>query len=109
MPADLLDTFQSVSLYRIAREALHNVSRHAAASKVSVQLYEDKSDIILDVIDNGCGLDANNKQDGHSSGIRSMQQRAAAIGASFNLLPADGGGVHMQVRMPVHAEIKLIK
>jgi signal transduction histidine kinase len=44
-------------LYRIAQEALHNIVKHARASRISLRLADSGTDILLEVGDNGIGFD----------------------------------------------------
>ncbi|WP_034303490.1 sensor histidine kinase [Herbaspirillum sp. RV1423] len=103
LPAPLLDDFQTVSLYRIAREALHNAARHAAATNVDIRLHRDRQLLTLEISDNGGGLPDAAATQPESSGLRGMHRRAATIGATLALLPADGGGTRLQVRLPVRS------
>lgn len=112
LPNALLDTFQTVSLYRIAREALHNTSRHAAARNVSVSLRHVDALVIMEIVDDGVGLARDMStaaENMTSSGIRGMQRRASAIGASLNLENADRGGVKLHVALPVLSTANLIE
>jgi signal transduction histidine kinase len=94
-------------LYRIAQEALNNVSKHAAANRVSV-LFERRGDeAILIVEDDGSGFDVDalsnptRKHDG--LGLVSMQERAALVGGRVQFESARGKGTTLFVRIPVRA------
>ena len=71
-------------------EILHNIDKHAAATKVEVQLTGDDRFIDLIVIDNGIGFDAERAAardaDGHY-GLRGLAERAGLVG---------GGGIGMR-------------
>jgi len=81
-------------VFRIAQEALANVSRHANAAQVSVDLSYDSTRLLLIISDDGCGFDPNlnhlSKQ-GHF-GLQGMHERAAQIGAQLTIrsYPEDG-------------------
>ncbi|WP_050477153.1 sensor histidine kinase [Herbaspirillum rhizosphaerae] len=111
LPETLLDSFQLISLYRIAREALHNASRHAQARKVDISLTHTPGLVAMEITDDGVGLDnaAHASTQAESSGIRGMQHRAAAIGASLTLLPGEQGGLKLRVTLPVLSAANLIK
>lgn len=114
IPAASLDPFQTVSLYRIAREALHNASRHAAAGDVEIHLHHAGNQLELDIIDNGVGLSPGAGEEATSSGMRGMRQRAAALGGSLEFQSVAGRGVKVRVRVPTfsspdHAAANLIK
>ncbi len=106
-----LDTFTTASLYRIAREALHNAARHAHARKMSIALLLEGTQLLLEISDDGIGLPQHAAADAQASGIRGMQTRAAAIGATLQLAANAGGGTRWQVSRPmtVLSAPKLIK
>ncbi len=71
----------SLSLYRIAVEAIHNVIKHARASRYEVNLDRRSDEIVLSVEDNGVGFDINNGAFGGGRGLHNIRERANAIGA----------------------------
>jgi|SRR5450830_572827 len=112
VPATLLDAFQAVSLYRIAREALHNAGRHAQARNVSIGLRHAGGVLTMEVADDGVGLEngaAEAASRTQSSGIRGMQRRAAAIGAVLTLQAGAHGGVKLTVSLPALPANNLIE
>ncbi len=48
-----------VAIYRIAAEALHNVARHAGATRCAVELTVSQDEVALTITDNGRGLPDN--------------------------------------------------
>jgi two-component system, NarL family, sensor histidine kinase DevS len=76
-------------LVAVLHEILSNVTKHAHASTVSIELVADAQRVLLRVTDDGVGI-------GHSgagNGLRNMKERAIALGGSFEIgtLPAGGG------------------
>jgi signal transduction histidine kinase len=90
-------------VYRIAQETLENVVRHAAASKISVELSEEGGSLALRIEDDGQGIDAVSVEDAAEEGfgIKGMQERAALIGGSFEISSAAGAGTCVTLRVPV--------
>ncbi len=80
-------------IFRIIQEALANVARHSQASRVEVGLVYSKLEIICTINDNGIGFDPEKKSDGF--GIRSMQERANALGSNLTLKSAPGDGTRI--------------
>lgn len=72
------------ALYRIAQEALHNVARHAHATRVELSLHDTDGTLTFAVRDNGKGFDAAQKYPGHL-GLKSMHERAAQIGGMLRI------------------------
>ena len=80
------------------REALSNVARHARATMVEVTV-EAGTDLVAVVADNGVGLSGM----GRWSGLSDLTLRAAALGGTLRLRPADGGGARLEWRVPLAA------
>jgi len=88
------------ALYRITQEALHNVVKHADASKVSISLVGSHgSDIRLSVQDDGSGFDPTVIPAGHM-GIAGMRARASQIGATIDVSSTPGSGTRIEVLVP---------
>lgn len=86
-----------VAMYRIAQEALTNITRHSAASVVSVSLgTHDDGLAALRICDNGRGFDVDNVPPGHL-GLSIMRERAETIGAELVLRAAPGHGTEITV------------
>ena len=71
-----------VAFYRIAQEALNNISKHARASRAAVSLNFQGDHTILKVSDNGRGFDPQFSQP-DELGLAIMRERSQAIGAEF--------------------------
>ncbi len=96
-----LDESRRTTLFRIAQEALTNVMRHAKATRVIIALREEQRAIILEVIDDGCGIPVERIQDVRSFGLAGMRERAERLGGWVRLsLPANGG-TRMTARIPL--------
>ena len=85
LPLDIEQT-----IFRIAQEALANIARHSNADKVEISLIYTSKKLTCVIRDNGCGFDPSQVLVG--LGIRSMQERAKALGGQFNLETATGEG-----------------
>jgi signal transduction histidine kinase len=87
------------SLYRVAREALHNVIKHAGASQVIVKMFTDQRDLRLEVIDNGVGFSTDQEFPGHL-GLKSMRERVDQLAGSIVIQSTPGQGTHLTVVLP---------
>ena len=77
--------------YRTVQEALTNISKHAQATRVVVDLSCTGGVLSLEVSDNGCGLDAQDLAKARSFGIRGLHERASTVGGWIDLSTGDGG------------------
>jgi PAS domain S-box-containing protein len=73
-----------VAFYRIAQEALNNISKHARATQVNINLTFHETVVILTVSDNGRGFLVEQPKSG-SLGLKIMAERAEKINAHFNI------------------------
>jgi signal transduction histidine kinase len=89
-----------VAIYRVAQEALQNISKHAVATRVRALLKASNSGVSLVIADNGLGFDPDDVQrgfDGKSGlGLRSMRERVDATGGKFELKAAPDKGVEVR-------------
>jgi signal transduction histidine kinase len=96
---------REVVLYRLVQEALTNVSRHAQASAVAVQLREVNGDVELRVKDNGIGFNAATSSElvraGHY-GLAGMRERVDAAGGMFSVCSNFGDGVEVIASVPAN-------
>ncbi len=82
--------------YRIVQEALTNVTRHAHATKVNINLDLYYNELSLIIADNGIGFGLQevleNCSNGQSSGLISMQERAALLNGNIQFETKIGKG-----------------
>mgnify|MGYP002397560535 CR=1 FL=1 len=79
--AEPLNRLVSLTLYRIAVEAVHNVIKHARAERYEVNLDRRNGEMVLSVEDNGTGFDAGQVGARGGRGLNNIRERAGAIGA----------------------------
>ncbi|MFD9460326.1 GAF domain-containing protein [Streptomyces sp. NPDC060027] len=78
-------------------EALSNVVRHSGARAVDIRLRLASGELTLTVADDGCGVAAGAPR----SGLKNMEERAAALGGTLTLGEREGGGTRLVWRVPV--------
>jgi signal transduction histidine kinase len=87
-------------LLRIAQEAISNALRHARPTIVSVSLRGDPKRAILEIRDNGLGMDSIRLETAEGLGIASMRARAKQLDAQLEIRTAPGHGTTVTVRLP---------
>ena len=92
---------QATALFRIFQEALTNIAKHAKASLVTVQLVHTCQYVRLEVIDNGCGIQMNDRDKPKSFGIRGMVERSIAMGGSLSVSTPPKGGTIVAINVPL--------
>ncbi len=88
------------TFYRIAEEALRNVTRHAGAHKLSVLLKDKAGSLSLTIHDDGRGFSMDNIDPEQRFGLQGMRERAESVGASFSIASQLGQGTTIQVSYP---------
>ena len=89
------------TIFRSLQELLNNVARHAKATRVTVTLRREPEEVVLEVSDNGVGLQgplpgAAGPRGGH--GTRNLKERAEMTGGRFELHPGVPNGVVASIR-----------
>lgn len=87
--------------YRTAQEALTNVSKHAQATRVDIELSLDSGVLTLEIRDDGCGIAPGDLAKERSFGIRGLHERAATVGGWVDLSAAPGGGTSLILTVPL--------
>jgi signal transduction histidine kinase len=90
----------ATALFRILQETLTNVARHANATRVSVRLAKEDGSLILEVRDNGKGLNEEQLSGKSSLGILGMRERVQLLGGTLTISSPPGEGTTVRVLIP---------
>lgn len=96
-----VNELQSINIFRIFQEILTNVARHAHATKISIVLKIENNFLLLDVLDNGEGIQSDELRQTKSLGILGMRERAELLGGDFDILGTAGKGTAVHVKIPL--------
>jgi signal transduction histidine kinase len=101
-----LDANRETVLYRVAQEALTNVTKHAHARNVRVGVAVEGRTARLEVADDGVGFDPARLlgPDGRHFGLTLMRQRVAMAGGTLQVHAQPGHGTTLTVHLPLSAE-----
>lgn len=97
LPVMAANNTTATHLYRIAQEAVNNALRHSRADQICISLRQNDDQIVLEVSDNGVGIDASDGVVGatrkdRGMGLRTMQYRAGMIGGTLHVERREAGG-----------------
>jgi PAS domain S-box-containing protein len=95
-----LEPARATAIFRICQEALTNVARHARATKVTISLQQESSNLRLEVSDNGRGVTDNELANPRSLGLLGMRERAFLLGGSFRINRRPSGGTMVTAQIP---------
>lgn len=86
-------------LFLFFREALHNIIRHAKASKVEIRAEAADRHFMLTIADNGVGIDPERME--RPATLRALRQRTEALGAELGVETRPGEGVRLKLTVPL--------
>jgi PAS domain S-box-containing protein len=86
--------------YRVAQEALHNISKHAKANHVTVELAMVSQATQLCIIDTGAGFDISAVKSG--LGLHSMRERVELVNGALSVTSEPGIGTRIVVNVPLN-------
>jgi PAS domain S-box-containing protein len=93
-------------LYGVAQEALHNIKKHAHASKVVMCVEGDQKGICLSIRDDGVGFNEQSAAARHGLGIISMKERVHLVQGEFSIRSERGRGCEVNVFVPLPGELQ---
>jgi len=103
-PEDLAPEVEQ-TFYRVAQEALENIARHAAASRLQVSLIETAHSLELTIADDGVGFSQTEINGEHRMGLQGMRERAELIGAILQIDSQPGRGAQVHLRLEKQREL----
>ncbi len=98
-----LSPARRTALYRVAQEALANVSRHAQAARVEVSVRRLPNAVLMQIKDNGESFDVERAlRAGRRGriGLLGMRERIEMVGGRFSIESSPGKGTTIQARIP---------
>lgn len=101
-----VDPERSTAFFRIFQEILTNVARHAQATRVNGVMKQIGSDLVMEVADNGRGIEPERVKGEKSLGLLGMRERALILGGRVDIQGAPGKGTKVRVTMPL-PELKI--
>jgi signal transduction histidine kinase len=91
-----------VQLYHIVVEALNNVVKHAAATRLTLRLTRTNGHLCLQIVDNGRGYDPTQTSGG--MGLGNIRERLTRLNSEFAISSEPGGGTRLEAMIPYQAE-----
>jgi two-component system NarL family sensor kinase len=91
-----------LAVYRMAQELASNIVKHASASHASLHLDEQKGWIVLQAIDDGCGVGT---QPTNGLGLKAMHDRTKLLNGKMAINSMPGQGTQISIRLPLTPEL----
>jgi signal transduction histidine kinase len=97
----------TITLYRVAQEALNNVARHAHASAVLIACTLSEGHVVLEIEDDGVGFEprlvAQPRETGEGLGLLGMRERLSLLGGRLEIESESGSGTRVIAVAPLGA------
>ena len=97
--AQRLDPELETTVYRVVQEALHNVRKHAGATRAKVRVWRATEHVLLEVSDDGRGFAEDDPSTGF--GLVGMRERVELAGGTLEVRTQPGGGTVISARLPL--------
>jgi two-component system, NarL family, sensor histidine kinase UhpB len=101
---DLPDAYRT-AMFRICQESLTNIVKHAFATKVDIELFDDGESVTLEILDNGKGMTEDAMSQANRFGIRGMRERACQFGGWLEVSASTGNGTSVMLCLPKEREV----
>ncbi len=85
-------------VYRVVQEALHNATRHAGASHVTIQVRQEPGRIRVLISDDGSGFEPRQEK---GVGILGMEERVRNLGGKLHIESSPGHGARLTFELPL--------
>ena len=96
-----VDETRATALFRILQESLTNILRHANASRVDIELRKEGNELIMQIADDGIGIDQALPRKVNSFGLVGAQERVHALNGTFVITSAPGKGTTLTIHIPL--------
>jgi PAS domain S-box-containing protein len=96
-----VDDTRATSLFRILQESLTNVIRHAKATHVIIELFQENERLVMKITDNGVGIYPESRKSSHSFGLVGVEERIHALNGEFLITSAPGKGTTLTIYIPL--------
>jgi len=99
---------QRIAFFRAAQEGLTNVGRHAQAARVWLRLICHPDSIVLEVQDDGLGIQLETQSQPAGFGLLGLKERAVLLGGQLAVSRISEGGTLLRMRLPYSAQDQLV-
>ena len=96
-----MDTQFELSVFRIIQELVQNVIKHAAATKIIIQLSSRNEVLHITIEDNGIGMSSKVMADKKGLGLKSIHARVLAFNGTMDIESREGEGVTVNLEFDI--------
>lgn len=100
----ITDPVVELNIYRIVQEALNNIAKHSQATEASVQIYYRDKFILVNIEDNGKGInfeiDKKTEDSKMGFGLLNMKRRTETLKGNFYIDSSESLGTEIHIKIP---------
>jgi len=96
---------QASAVFRIFQEILTNVARHAQASNLTVRLTREEDALLLEVDDDGIGIEPDSDANPTSLGLLGIRERVAIMGGKITFGRGSQRGTKVVMQIPLQGKV----
>jgi PAS domain S-box-containing protein len=96
---------QATGVFRIFQEILTNVARHSQASRLAVRLASEDHELLLEVEDDGIGIQPADITKPTSLGLLGMRERVVILGGQITFIRNSPRGTKVLVQIPLNGKV----
>jgi len=90
-----------ITVFRIFQEAMTNIARHSGAKIVKIDLQLDAQHVVLEIVDDGRGIDRNEIFNKNSLGLLGVRERVHFLNGRFDITGNSCEGTRVRVTIPL--------
>jgi len=91
-----------VVFYRVICELIANTLKHASAQRITIDLFDDNNELLLEYIDDGIGFSLEKvEQSGQGMGLANMKSRINSLNGSYNFKTRKEKGVSITINVKI--------
>jgi signal transduction histidine kinase len=94
----------ATAFFRVLQESLSNITQHASASLVQVNLQQEGRHLSMRVRDNGIGMHREGRNKATSFGLVGIDERMQILGGKFDISSAPGCGTTVHISVPIETD-----
>jgi two-component system, NarL family, sensor kinase len=96
-----VDNTTAITIYRIVQELLNNVTKHAAAKQVLVQLLAQDNKLVVNVEDDGKGFDTTIIERVEGIGWKNIKSRVDFLKGTLDVQSSNGKGTAVNMEFNI--------
>lgn len=100
---------QKIALYRICQEWVNNIMKYSQATRITIQLVQHDTELVITIEDNGRGFDVSQLVRGEGNGWKNINSRLGMIRGTIDIDSSeDREGTTVVVTMPVENAVEAV-